>query len=456
MANRGMRGSGIAGQEELSYCVVPGRIDRGLILLCDHAGNAMPPGYGTLGLPPEQLKRHIAYDIGAAAVTRALAAALQVPAVLTRYSRLLIDPNRGRDDPTLIMRLSDGAVVPGNRKLDAVEREERLRLYYEPYHRAVDEVIDSFLEAGVAPVLLSIHSFTESWKLLPRPWHVGVLFGDDARLARPLLDAFYAEGDLIVGENEPYAGQLEGDCLWQHGAQRGIASAIVEIRQDLIRDAAGQEAWSERMRRIAEKALQDTGIVGLAATGSGEWGVGSGGAAVGRQRPTPQSRPPHSPLQDLAKKALQDTGIVGLAATGSGEWGVGSGGAAVGRQRPTPQSRPPHSPLQDLARHKDGDEPMTKLDKDLTTELEAAAFRRLVEHFRNRTDVQNIDLMNLAGFCRNCLSNWYQEAAAERGVTLTKDAAREIVYGMPYKEWQAKHQKEASAEAAAAFEKSKH
>ena len=407
MANRGMRGSGIAGQEELSYCVVPGRIDRGLILLCDHAGNAMPPGYGTLGLPPEQLKRHIAYDIGAAAVTRALAAALQVPAVLTRYSRLLIDPNRGRDDPTLIMRLSDGAVVPGNRKLDAVEREERLRLYYEPYHRAVDEVIDGFLEAGVAPVLLSIHSFTESWKLLPRPWHVGVLFGDDARLARPLLDAFYAEGDLIVGENEPYAGQLEGDCLWQHGAQRGIASAIVEIRQDLIRDAAGQEAWSERMRRIAEKALQDTGIVGLAATGGGEWGVGSGGAAVGRQRPTPQSRPPHSPLQDLA-------------------------------------------------RHKDGDEPMTKLDKDLTTELEAAAFRRLVEHFRNRTDVQNIDLMNLAGFCRNCLSNWYQEAAAERGVTLTKDAAREIVYGMPYKEWQAKHQKEASAEAAAAFEKSKH
>jgi predicted N-formylglutamate amidohydrolase len=406
MADRGMRNSGIAGQEESSYCVVPGRIDRGLILLCDHADNAMPPGYGTLGLPPEQLKRHIAYDIGAAAVTRALSAALQVPAVLTRYSRLLIDPNRGRDDPTLIMRLSDGAVVPGNRKLDAAEREKRVHLYYEPYHRAVDEAIDGFLEAGVVPVLLSIHSFTESWKLLPRPWHVGVLFGDDARLARPLLDAFYAEGDLIVGENEPYAGQLEGDCLWQHGAERGLASAIVEIRQDLIRDATGQEAWSERMRHIAERVLQDAAIAGLGALGSGEWGMGSGGAAVGRQRPTAPSRPPHSPLQDLV-------------------------------------------------RHKNGDEPMTKLDKDLTTELEAAAFRRLVEHFRNRTDVQNIDLMNLAGFCRNCLSNWYQEAAAERGVTLTKDAAREIVYGMPYKEWQAKHQKAASAEAVAAFEKSK-
>jgi hypothetical protein len=103
----------------------------------------------------------------------------------------------------------------------------------------------------------------------------------------------------------------------------------------------------------------------------------------------------------------------------------------------------------------EGDARMTKLDKDLTTELEAAAFRRLVEHLRKRTDVQNIDLMNLAGFCRNCLSNWYQEAAAESGVDLTKDAARQIVYGMPYKEWQAKYQKEASAEAMAAFEKSK-
>ena len=96
---------------------------------------------------------------------------------------------------------------------------------------------------------------------------------------------------------------------------------------------------------------------------------------------------------------------------------------------------------------------MTKLDKALITELEAAAFRRLVEHLRTRADVQNIDLMNLAGFCRNCLSNWYQEAAAEKGIELTKDGAREVIYGMPYKQWQAKHQKEASAESKAAFEK---
>ena len=406
MANRGRQASGIAGEDGVSHCILPGRIDLGLILLCDHASNALPPRYGTLGLPPEQLKRHIAYDIGAEAVVRSLAVALEVPAVMTRYSRLLIDPNRGRDDPTLIMRLSDGAVVPGNRKVDDVERERRLNLYYEPYHRAIDATVDRFLAEGVTPILLSIHSFTESWKQFPRPWHVGVLWGDDARLARPLLEAFYAEGDLIVGENEPYSGQLEGDCLWQHGVERGLASAILEIRQDLIRDATGQEAWGRRMVRVVEKVLRDAGIAGLATVGSGEWGVGSGEAAAGRHPPTPHSRSPHSPFPD-----------------------------------------PAH--------HADGDTPMTKLDKTLTTELEAAAFRRLAEHLRQRGDVQNIDLMNLAGFCRNCLSNWYQEAAAERGVDLTKDAAREIVYGMPYKEWQAKHQKEASAESLAAFEKAK-
>ena len=383
MADRGTRGSGIAGQEEPSYCVLPGRTDRGLILLCDHAGNAIPAGYGTLGLPPDQLGRHIAYDIGAAAVTRALAQALGVPAVMTRFSRLLIDPNRGRDDPTLIMRLSDGAVIPSNRKVSAAEREKRLSLYYEPYHRAIDALIDRFLEVGVAPALLSIHSFTESWKERARPWHAGVLFGEDARLAGPLLEALYAEADLIVGENEPYAGQLVGDCLWQHGSRRGLASAIVEIRQDLIRDAAGQEAWSRRMARIVERVLRDSPIAARRA--------------------------------DRAE--LHET----VAAT-----------------------------------YKDGDDRMTKIDKSLETELQAAAFRRLVEHFRSRSDVQNIDLMNLAGFCRNCLSNWYQEAAAERGIELSKDAAREIIYGMPYRDWQAKHQKEASAEAVAAFEKSKH
>jgi predicted N-formylglutamate amidohydrolase len=395
MADDATRPSGrIAAEEHDSYSILPGRSDGGLLILCDHAGNALPEGYGTLGLPPEQLQRHIAYDIGAAPIARALSATLGAPAVMTRYSRLLIDPNRGPDDPTLIMRISDGAVIPGNRRVDAAERTKRIRQYYEPYHRAVAAVIDRCLADGPPPALLSVHSFTESWKEVSRPWHVGVLWGEDDRLARPLLDGFYAEGDLIVGENEPYAGLLVGDCLWQHGAQRGLAGAIVEVRQDLIRDAAGQAAWTRRLLRIVEEGMLH----------------GSGLAGAGRAAPR--------------------AAMVAPCRTGTSAPAV-------------------------PARNRNGDDAMTKLDTGLTTELEAAAFRRLVEHFRKRTDVQNIDMMNLAGFCRNCLSDWYREAAAERGVELSKEAAREIVYGMPYKEWQAKHQKEASPEARAAFEKTK-
>ena len=389
MADDPARASGIGAEAHDSYSILPGRSDRGLIVLCDHAGNELPEEYGTLGLPAEQLQRHIGYDIGAAPIARALSAALDAPAVMTRYSRLLIDPNRGADDPTLIMRISDGAVIPGNRNLDADERARRVRRYFEPYHRAIAAVIDRCLRDGPAPALLSIHSFTESWKEVSRPWHVGVLWGEDARLARPLLEGFYAEGDLIVGENEPYAGLLVGDCLWQHGAQRGLANAIVEIRQDLIRDAAGQAAWARRLCRIVERIL--------------------GG-------------PP---------TAVPRTDAVEPCRTGGS----------------------PRAVHVDTRQH--GEREMTKLDKALVTELEAAAFRRLVEHFRKRTEVQNIDLMNLAGFCRNCLSNWYQEAAAERGIELTREGAREIIYGMPYKEWQAKYQKEATAEAKAAFDKAK-
>jgi len=373
----------IAAEEHDSYSILAGRADAGLLLLCDHAGNALPEGYGSLGLPPEQLRRHIAYDIGAAGVTRRLSAALGAPGVMTRYSRLLIDPNRGADDPTLIMRLSDGAVIPGNRCLDAAERDKRLRLYYAPYHAAIDRLIERCTAAGgKPPVLLSIHSFTESWRERPRPWHVGVLWDKDAELAGALMERFWAEGDLIVGDNQPYSGQLHGDCLWQHGTSRGIANALIEIRQDLIRDGAGQAAWAERIGRIVRAVLSDS-------------------------------------LRERAP--VLETGA---------------------------RARPIRSTA-------NGEGAMTKIDKQLVTELEAAAFRRLVEHLRQRTDVQNIDLMILAGFCRNCLANWYQEAANGRGLELSKEGAREIIYGMPYNDWQARYQKEASAAQKEAFEKAK-
>ncbi|HWK38655.1 MAG TPA: N-formylglutamate amidohydrolase [Hyphomicrobium sp.] len=230
-----------------SYELIPGRQDTGLILLCDHATNAIPESYGRLGLPDGELKRHIAYDIGAASVTRQLAGTLEAPAILTRFSRLLIDPNRGLDDPTLVMRISDGAVIPGNRHLDAEERERRVRLYYEPYHTRIDKLIESCVGAGVPPVLLSIHSFTDTWKGIARPWHAAVLWDRDYRFSVPLLDALRVDNGVVVGENEPYDGKLAGDSMWRHGTRRGLAHAILEIRQDLIGAPEGQRAWAERI-----------------------------------------------------------------------------------------------------------------------------------------------------------------------------------------------------------------
>jgi predicted N-formylglutamate amidohydrolase len=238
-----------------SFEVVPGQLDAGLILLCDHAVNAIPGEYGTLGLPADQLERHIAYDIGAQSVTKDVAHRLGAPAICTRFSRLLIDPNRGLDDPTLIMRISDGSVVPGNRHVDAAERERRVRRYYAPYHQRIDKMIESCVAAGVPPVLLSIHSFTDRWKGVPRPWHAAILWDRDYRFSVPLLDALRVPADIVVGENEPYDGKLAGDSMWQHGTRRGLAHTILEVRQDLIRTSEGQRAWAERIAAAVQSVF---------------------------------------------------------------------------------------------------------------------------------------------------------------------------------------------------------
>jgi len=230
-----------------SHEILPGRVDAGLVVICDHAVNRLPEGYGTLGLAAAELERHIAYDIGAYEVTRQIAATLGAPAIGARFSRLLIDVNRSLDDPTLIMRISDGAVLPGNRHLDAAERDKRVRDYYGPYHLAIDNLIDRGIEAGVPPVLLSIHSFTESWKGVRRPWDAAILWDRDYRFSVPLLEALRTDPGILVGENEPYDGKLAGDCMWQHGTRRGIAHTIIEVRQDLIRDRQGQTQWAKRI-----------------------------------------------------------------------------------------------------------------------------------------------------------------------------------------------------------------
>jgi len=339
-----------------------------LLFVCDHASNALPGHYGTLGLEEGAFAAHIASDIGAATVTRALAKAYSAPAVLARWSRLLIDLNRGPDDPTLVMKLSDGRIIPGNRHADESEIAARLREFHAPYHAAIAAELDAARAQNIVPVIVSMHSFTPVWKGFQRPWEVGVLWDKDGRLAHPLLAALTRAG-LNAGDNEPYDGELEGDCLNVHGTKRGLPHVLIEIRQDLVANHAAALAFAAQLKPILDEAL----------------------AAM--ETPSIFTRPLSLP-----------------------------NGVSV-------------------------------MDERTRTEFEAAVFRRLVAHLRGRTDVQNIDLMNLAGFCRNCLGDWYRDAAAEKGIALEKDATREIVYGMPQSEWKARYQKDASPEQKTAFER---
>lgn len=234
---------------------IEGAAGAGVLFLCDHASNALPPAYGTLGLPPSQLERHIGYDIGAAAMTRRLAKRFGAPAVLTTFSRLLIDPNRGADDPTLVMRLSDGAIVPGNARVDAAEIASRRERFWQPYRDAVASTIEMMGAAGPLPAVVAVHSFTPHWKGVPRPWHFGILWDSDPRFAHPFIAGLAAAG-FVVGDNEPYDGALEGDTLDSEVTRRGLAGLLIEARQDLVATTADAEAMADRCADVLAPILQ--------------------------------------------------------------------------------------------------------------------------------------------------------------------------------------------------------
>jgi predicted N-formylglutamate amidohydrolase len=267
-----------------AFEAIPGALDAGALIICDHAANAIPPGYGTLGLPREALERHIAYDIGAAAVTRALAAELGAPAVLSTFSRLIIDPNRGLDDPTLVMRFSDGAIVPGNADADAREIARRSARFWAPYRHEIAATVDAMLATGEPPAIVSIHSFTGVMRGLARPWKVGILWDRDGRLPKPLIEALVAEPDLLpaeIGDNEPYDGALPGDTIDATATSRGLANALIELRQDLIADENGALAWAARLARLLRPILADG-----ESRAPAEFGTRGRGAAHGRGKPS--------------------------------------------------------------------------------------------------------------------------------------------------------------------------
>jgi len=218
-----------------------------LLLLADHAGNAVPPELGDLGLPAEERARHIAFDIGIEPLARRLADLLDAPALLNHCSRLVIDPNRRPGEPSSIPERSDGTLVPGNLGLDPAARADRVRRFFLPYHRAIARRIAEGRRAGIVPVLLALHSFTPRLSGGPeRPWQVGVLRRGDDRLARPMLEALRARGDLVVGDNVPYSGaDAFGFTLEFHAQRTRLPHLMLEIRQDEIGTEPRADAWAE-------------------------------------------------------------------------------------------------------------------------------------------------------------------------------------------------------------------
>ncbi len=228
------------------------------LVTCDHASNRVPDWVndGRLGLPDEDMNRHIAYDVGAAGLSRAIARDLDAPVILSDFSRLVVDPNRGEHDPTVLMKLYDGSIIPANRNADAAELERRLNALHRPYHDALADLAARRDDT----VIVAIHSFTPQFKgRAMRPWHVGVLYAEDRRLADPLLERLRAESDIYVGDNEPYSGHLPGDSMDRHGVQPGRPHVLIELRNDLIGTAEQQEHWGQRLAPILEGALTDSG-----------------------------------------------------------------------------------------------------------------------------------------------------------------------------------------------------
>ena len=226
------------------------------VLIGDHAGCAVPRKLSSLGLPEAELRRHIGWDLGSAEVALRLSAMLKAPLIMQRYSRLVIDCNRPLHSADSIVTVSDGTVIPGNASVNSTETEARAGEIFQPYHAAIRSLLDERRQQRVSTALIAIHSFTPIWEGRRRPWQVGVLYNRDPRLAVALGKALEGEGGLNVGYNEPYDVSDETDySIPEHGERRGLPHVELEIRHDLIADAAGQQQWATRLARLLPPLL---------------------------------------------------------------------------------------------------------------------------------------------------------------------------------------------------------
>jgi len=265
-------GSGQAAARAMSNAVrVTNRAGRSpFVILCDHASNHLPAGYGTLGLDASEMLRHIAWDPGALPVSRRMAEGLDATLVESCVSRLAIDCNRPLAAHDLIPEISETTAIPGNAALTASQREARIALSWRPFHEAIDEVVAERLREGRETRLVSVHSFTPVYKGVSRPWHIGIIHDEDSRLAAPLIAALQGLDGITVGVNEPYSpADRVYFTLEHHGRSRGLPCAMIEIRNDEISAQTGQRNWADLLTGIFEGLEPEAGEAPGFQTGNG-------------------------------------------------------------------------------------------------------------------------------------------------------------------------------------------
>ena len=253
--------STLLGEHEPAVCrVVNPEARTPLLLTCDHASWTVPESLGDLGLPVRELTSHIGWDPGAAEVTLLLAKRFDATAVLSGYSRLVVDCNRKPGSEHFIPRVSHGVRVPGNARLSPQEVAQRRDTLFSPYHEAIAKALSLIRERGATPIYLAVHSFTPRLNGFNRPWHFGVLWDEDGRLARPLIAALRGFPGIAAGDNEPYSARDHFDFSQEfHASSAGIPSALVEIRSDLIREPAGVTRHAGLLGDALERTLDNLG-----------------------------------------------------------------------------------------------------------------------------------------------------------------------------------------------------
>lgn len=231
-------------------------------LVCEHASRTIPHRLGTLGLGPDDLERHIAWDIGAASIARQMSQALDAPLVLQNYSRLVIDCNRPPETAQAMPVVSERTVIPGNENIDDAERASRISSIFQPFHETVSGLLDARAAAGIQSILITLHSFNRTYDGFARPWDVGAQYNRAPEFSKCINQLLGCDEALCIGDNQPYpVNDATHYTIPVHGEQRGIAHTMLEVCNDLLCDRDGQAMWAKRLVDVLEEARGLCGLI---------------------------------------------------------------------------------------------------------------------------------------------------------------------------------------------------